>query len=127
MVHLTGPDAETIAVYDAKRLDYEKMVAGKRESGNAVALAQQAARTSFLDGLPPNAVILDYGCGPGMYVVFVEKPSPPWFVSVVYEHSSRSSLEEDPDSDFLCLMRSSVAHDPNALVCISGTPRSLQT
>lgn len=64
---LSTPDAETIGVYDAKCDEYENMVARKREGREAVAVSQENSRATFLDGLPPNAKILDYGCGPGQY------------------------------------------------------------
>ena len=62
---LSTPDAETIKVYDAKCDEYESMVARKREGREAVAVSQEKSRATFLDGLPSNAKILDYGCGPG--------------------------------------------------------------
>ncbi|MCH2095634.1 MAG: class I SAM-dependent methyltransferase [Rhodobacteraceae bacterium] len=49
-------DDETIRIYDARATDYASMVAKPRPDAEVL---------GFLADLPPNASILDLGCGPG--------------------------------------------------------------
>ena len=68
MAMTSTPDAETIGVYDAKRIEYEAMVTKKKNDTSNPSNGKEPARTCLIEMLPKNASILDYGCGPGMYV-----------------------------------------------------------
>ena len=50
------PDATTIAVYDAKTLDYKKLGPSTDE---------RKVEVRFAQSLPQGGTVLDYGCGPG--------------------------------------------------------------
>ncbi|MGC9418761.1 MAG: class I SAM-dependent methyltransferase [Rhodovulum sp.] len=53
---MTGPDAETLAVYSARASDYSEIHHGD---------VAQSVLTAFIGALPPGGSALDLGCGPG--------------------------------------------------------------
>ncbi|TCP40552.1 class I SAM-dependent methyltransferase [Rhodovulum marinum] len=53
---MTGPDAETLAVYSARASDYSEIHHGD---------VAQSVLTAFIGALPPGGAALDLGCGPG--------------------------------------------------------------
>ncbi len=49
-------DNETLSVYDARAVEYANMDVGAE---------QKTVLTSFIDAMPANTRVLDFGCGPG--------------------------------------------------------------